>query len=366
MSSISSYQYGLRFIRPLIPDPDAWTPYLASAYRARHFSNFGPAAALFETGMAERFANGRSAISVSNCTAGLVAALHGLGITGKVVIPSFTFAATAHAVLQSGCTPLLCDIDPITLHLCPAALESLLKDHEVGGIMPVRALGLWDSLEPVISIADSRSIPVVIDAAPTLGAPKQPASSPDHVEVFSLHATKTFAIGEGGVVFAPSFLEGSIRSATNFGIVNGDVMMGGANAKLSEFQAAIGLAVLASFTSIVERRSRIAARYNANLSQRASVERVWNIDAASWATFPLLLKPGIDQQAIISTAARSGVELRSYYQPLHQMRYFAGAMQGPLQNTESVARRTLCLPIYTDMTDAEQDKILSVLADVME
>lgn len=356
-----------RFIRPLLPPPDRWIPYLEPAYAERRYSNFGPVNHRFEAAMEARFGGGRAAVTVSNATVGLSVALTALGVTGHVLVPSFTFAATALAVQAAGCVPVLCDCDPDTLTLsAKSAAEAARRLDRVGAILPVRPFGMVGELAELEALAQAHDSHLVVDAAAALGAPDGDNRTSRLTEVFSLHATKTFPIGEGGLIFAVPDRKSALCSAQNFGFNGQDTVRAGTNGKMSEFQAAIGLAVLEDFDQVIRCRQTVAGRYEAALAGSPRVERVWRTPSSPWSTYPVLLREGLDADQVIDEAARRGVELRRYYRPLHGMPHFRDSPRAAsLSVTERIAPRMVCLPVYSDMTAAEQDDILDRLAGLV-
>jgi dTDP-4-amino-4,6-dideoxygalactose transaminase len=153
-----------------------------------------------------------------------------------------------------------------------------------------------------------------------------------------------------------------MRRALSFGFAEQETICLGANGKMSEFHAAIGLSVLDDFDGVIRRRQIVANRYAEILSRSTKVDRVWPTALSPWSFYPVLLRLGVDLQAIIDGAANRGVELRRYYRPLHGMKHFKHQLcVGALANTQDLASRIICLPVYSDMTDHEQNEILSLL-----
>ncbi len=128
----------IRYIRPVLPSPKEWTPYLEESYAAGYFANFGPTVRRFEQRLRKEYARERAVVTAPNATNGLLVALQALGVCGKVLIPSYTFPATAHAVLMAGCTPVFCDISEDTWELDPAAVAKALQDPDIRAVMAGR------------------------------------------------------------------------------------------------------------------------------------------------------------------------------------------------------------------------------------
>jgi dTDP-4-amino-4,6-dideoxygalactose transaminase len=355
----------LRFIRPTIPEPREWLPFLADSYRQRLYSNFGPAATRLEEALAEKYGGGRRALLTANATAGLTVALQAFRVRGSVVVPAFTFPATAQAVLQAGCRPLFCDVSPRTWELDLDALAALLRGRNpIGAVIHVRSFGFCRDLGPLENLLRGRGIPLIIDAAAALGGRLDDGrwcGGQGDVEVFSLHATKVFGIGEGGVIFAPPEREAELRCVLNFGLQCRDIVLPGMNGKLSDFHAAVGLAVLARIDAFIERRTHIARRYARTFHHTAMLQLPPAAGAPSWQTFPLRLLDG-SADALALRAYEKGVELRRYYAPaLTDSTLFAGAASGRVETARALVRGMICLPIYSDMTDPEAGQVIDVV-----
>src|SRR5207248_1648525 len=139
------------------------------AYTLKRFSNFGPVVVRLEDELTRKYGNGRRAVLVASGTAGLVAALVALDVQGPVVVPAFTFPATAQAVLQAGCTPVFCDVAAETWELDPEALEHLLRTEKVAAVLHVRSFGFCRDLGGVEAIARRYGVPLLVDSAAALG-----------------------------------------------------------------------------------------------------------------------------------------------------------------------------------------------------
>jgi dTDP-4-amino-4,6-dideoxygalactose transaminase len=353
----------IRYIRPLLPPLHEWSAFLDASYASRYFANRGPAVRLFEESLQAKYARGRAVVSGPNATATLVCALQALGVQGPVLTPSLTFAATPQAVRMAGCTPTFCDIDPDTWELDAAAAEKILEQGGIQAILHVRAYGFGHDLVRLEALAREHRIPLIVDAAAALGGRASiegQVGQQGDVEVFSLHATKVFAIGEGGAAFTRPELAEAFRQASNFGIRQADVVVPGLNGKLADFQAAVGLAVLERIDTYIEQRRRVAAFYHGTLSAQPRLRHAPPPDLAPWQSYPLLLSPAMDIAALVERALGLGLELkRGYHLAMHQTGYFRRFTATPLPVTEDISAHTLCLPVYSDMS-------LELAARVME
>ncbi len=350
------------FVRPELPPVEAWGPLLEPAYQARYFTNFGALETRFSEALAGRFASEGSAVTLANnATVALSAALLAHGVRGKVAIPSFTFPATLDAVLMARCEPVLCDVSADTCEMDPDSLSKAMDEHEIAAVMPVRAYGFVRDFAPLVELARSRSAVVVVDAAAALGAGKV-QTAPDVTEVFSLHATKAFGIGEGGAIFSDAALRPRLKQAMNFGLRPDRQFDYGFNGKMSEFQAAVGLAHLSRNDALVEGRRRMADWYGRRLEAHPRVTVLANPGPTAWSNFPILLPDGADAQAFQDFCHGRGYQVRRYYWPtLHEGYAEPVLCVGGLDQASSLAKRAICLPLYPAFTDEEAAEIALVL-----
>lgn len=367
----------IRFIKPTLPLPAEWLPHLQPAYDAAWFTNFGPVHERFAAALTEKYGSAqRVAVPVANATAGLTALLIAFGVQGAVIVPSFTFAASAQAILHAGCTPLFCDVDPATWSLDPLCLERLLAEAGtgmVGAVMPVRSYGFAQDFSALEAVCRRHAVPMLIDSAAGLGGRLDDGGwigQQGDAEVFSLHATKVFGIGEGGVVFcAPERVE-ALKVALNFGIRGATIGGRGLNGKLSEFHAAVGLAMLDHIDRHIDDRNRYVARYRALLAplvEKGLVTLPQHAGRAPFQTFPLRLAEGLDAAAVLTLAAERGLELRRYYFPLlHRQPGFSDARQTTLSVSEALAPQMLCLPVYSEMEEGLPEQVVAILRECLQ
>jgi len=361
------------FVRPDVPPPDRWTPHLDETYRKRQFTNFGPAEQALTAKFREKYLDPEmTCVLCSNATIGLTAALIALGLKGRVVVPSFTFPATLHAVLNAGCEPVLADVDPDTWELSPSAVERILRaDDGIVALMPVRVFGFVRDLSALRAVAAARELPIIVDAAAALGGLPMGDDrlvGRHEIEVFSLHATKSFAIGEGGALFAHGELQTPLKRALNFGIEPDRRFGFGVNGKMSEVQAAVGHPVIEAIDAVVEGRSRMYRFYCDLVADMAcGIETAKDIGPASYSNFAALFPAGTDCEAIAGHAAEEGVQLRRYYFPSLADGY-TGEVRNPFGTpvADDLSRRMICFPLYSNATADELDEIGGVIRRAVE
>lgn len=356
------------FIRPCMPTTTAWTPYLECSYAAKRYSNFGPANELLEARL-EQFvgSSGRRAILTASATDGLAAVLMGLEIRGEVAVPSFTFAATVQSVLMAGCTPLLCDVDAESWELSPTTLTAALT-RGVKAVVHVRPFGLCRDLTPLAQICRVAGIPLIVDSAAALGGRipgGQRVGGQGTAEVFSLHATKPLGIGEGGLILCSEEDHDRILQSLNFALT-AERFRRGLNGKMSEFAAAVGLAVLDVAEETLCRRKAVADRYFDFFRSAPGIAGAASPGAAPWPCFPVLL-PGSSRVDIVVKMARShGLELRCYYRPpMHKIVPAELAFLLPAPNSERLSNGMVCFPVYSDASAEEQAEILMIAQEIL-
>ena len=260
------------FLIPDLPESQEVLPFLRKIDENRWYSNFGPLLHSFEEGLCNAFFPELSVaderlVACSSGTSAIELALLSLNLpkNAKVLIPSFTFAATATAVIRAGYRPIFTDVDPGSWLLTPDIAKQVLNFLTVDAIIPVAALGVPQDAAAWDAFAKETGIPVVIDAAAALGHQR---IGQNITVCFSLHATKAFGIGEGGlIVTSSSSSAASIRKLSNFGFSNFVIAQAGSNYKLSEYHAAVGLAQLQRLKTIFRRRESVRQAYREKIDQ---------------------------------------------------------------------------------------------------
>jgi dTDP-4-amino-4,6-dideoxygalactose transaminase len=352
-------------IRPNPPKLSELTKELAEIERSGIFSNYGPVNSRLEDRMvANVFAGKGSCLTVANATLGLMLAIKqavGWKPNGRyALMPSFTFAATAHAALWCGLTPLLCDIDRETWLPDPAAEAALLKQfgNDIAVIVPNATFGNCLDLARYHKLSAEHGIPVVIDAAASLGsldADGQPFGvGSRHPLVFSMHATKSFATAEAGLIYcADNATIASLRTMGNFGFGEPrSATMPGLNTKLGEVTALLGLTKLREIESISEHRQGLYELYRSLLSgftfQRMTGSRTAH-------QFVSVLVPEAQANHVSQVAAalaRHGIGSGRYFVPhLAEQPFFRQAcVAADLTTTEAISRRVIALPMSDFLT----------------
>jgi dTDP-4-amino-4,6-dideoxygalactose transaminase len=279
-------------------------------------------------------------------------------------MPSFTFAATAHAAIWAGLTPLLCDVDPDDWTACAAAEEEAFRRHgeRIAVVVPYATFGEVIDLDRYRTYENRFGVGVVVDAAASLGTLDSAglgfATGSRFATVFSMHATKTFATAEGGLIYsADEERMARLRSMINFGFDGArEAVRAGVNAKLPEVLGLLALAKLNEIEAVANHRAALFAEYHARLARHFAVQ---NVRAKRQAAqfMPMLLPQALAgaRPAIMAALASKGIGSGAYFSPhLAQQRYFARtcvAMPTPV--ADEIGGRMLSLPLTDDMTAAD-------------
>jgi len=346
------------------------------------FSNHGPEARAFEQETVEQLFGGSGAsLAVGNATLGLMIAIReAAGPTPRAgtlaLMPALTFAATAQAAIWSGLTPLICDIEPDGWTADPAQEEALLIRYagRIGVIVPYATFGTAIDLDRYAWLARRHRVGVVVDAAASLGTINISGhgfgTDAPFAVVYSMHATKTFSVAEGGLIHsADTALIARLRCMTNFGFEQGrSATLPGLNAKLPEVIALMARAKLAELDTVCDRRAAIDAAYRAALPGCGVAIETQVSQGQRQATqfMPMLLPATLapHREAIIGALAETGVGAGQYFSPHigEQPLFRDTAMIEPTPVADDVGKRMLSLPITDAMHPADATIIVQRLA----
>jgi dTDP-4-amino-4,6-dideoxygalactose transaminase len=365
----------IRFQAPVLPPVPSVAAYFAVAERDRWFSNQGPCLKLLIERMEAYLGQGLHCVPLANATSALALGLRALARPGgprrEVVLPSFTFAAAVSAVLWAGLEPVFADVEEESWRLCPDALDAALERGTVAAVLAASTFGSPPSKASRVrwqTAGAQAGVPVLVDSAAGFGAVTgggERLGGQGTAEVFSFHATKPFAIGEGGLlVSADAEVVDRVARLANFGFAAGSVDAEvGLNAKLAEWPAATALAVLDGFDDVLAARRAAAAELLAGVVSHGYRPQATDGDPA-WQFVPVLAPSRAVRDAAITIAAADGIELRAYFSvPLHRMPAFGGLpVAGSLDVTERLAGRVLSLPMANDQSADDRRRIAAALA----
>jgi len=343
----------------------------------------GPQNAAFEKALAA-YLGASHAVLVSSCTTALHLAvlLADLVPGDEVIVPSYTFVATANALLYAGVKPVFADIDPLTYNLNPLTLSQALTPR-TKAVLTVDQFGLPSDLDAIEAFCQSHKLRIIEDAACALGAVYRgrKIGSRGRLVTFSFHPRKSITTGEGGaLVTDDAALAEKARLLRSHGVSVSDMdrhkakgvtfesyLELGYNYRLSDIQAAIGLAQLKRIDFILDKRRMLARRYDDKL---ASLEWIAPPHVPAWAlhpyqTYAALVSPKapVNRNTLIQRLAEQGISSRRGIPPIHREPYMKKRLdrEVSLPVSDDISERTLILPLYPQMTDAEQDQVVAAL-----
>jgi len=367
-----SFTEPLHVGRPNIGDRDRLLARIGSILDRRWLSNQGPVVSEFEERVAE-YVGVRHCVAMCNATVALEIAIRALELTGEVIVPAFTFIATAHALQWQEITPVFCDIDPVTHTLDPGWVERMITPRTTG-IIGVHVWGRACQIDSLAAIARDNSLSLLFDAAHAFGASYKGRMIGGFgaAEIFSFHATKFVSCGEGGAVATnDDELAHKMRLMRNFGFAGLDrVVYIGTNGKMSELSAAMGLTSLEGvdeFVAVNIRNYRVYANELATIPGLALLP----YDGAERCNFQYVVvevDPYLTQLSrddLIEVLTAENVLARRYFYPgCHRMEPYASLFphaQLVLRATDAVARRVLLLPTGTAVGVDEIQNICRIL-----
>lgn len=357
--------------QPHLPPLEEFIPYLEKIWESKWLTNNGPFHQELEVALAKHLGVEHLAL-FTNGTLALVTALQSLRISGEVITTPYSFVATAHSLLWNNIRPVFVDIDPLTLNLDPDRIEAAITPQTTA-IMPVHCYGNPCNVERIQKIADACGLKVIYDAAHAFGVHFKNESLLKHgnLSVLSFHATKVFTTFEGGAIVCPDAeTKQRIDYLKNFGFADEvTVMAPGINGKMNEVQAAFGLLQLKHIAFAVARRKAVDLRYREALR---GVPGISLLPAPpdtlrNYAYLPIMVGPhySISRDALYQRLRDAGIHARRYFYPLisdmPMYRGLSSAAAANLPVAQRIAAEILCLPIYPDLAEIDQERVIAIV-----
>ncbi|WFF74414.1 DegT/DnrJ/EryC1/StrS family aminotransferase [Proteiniclasticum sp. QWL-01] len=297
---------------------------------------------------------------------GVIAAL---GLTGEVITTPFTFASTTHAIVRNGLTPMFCDINLDDYTIDVDKIEGLITE-KTSAIIPVHVYGNVCNVENIDRIAKKHNLKVIYDAAHTFGVEVngKGIGTFGDASMFSFHATKVFNTIEGGAVtYNDSSIKQVLNDLKNFGITGPEsVEYVGGNAKMNEFQAAMGICNLRHVNNEITKRKKVVERYNANLEGIAGIKLSQEQDGieSNYAYFPVVFDGyKMSRDEVFEILKENDIVARKYFYPLtNSFECYKGLYDvGKTPVAKYVAERVLTLPLYADLDMKDVDRICEII-----
>jgi dTDP-4-amino-4,6-dideoxygalactose transaminase len=353
-----------RFIAPTLPDLEKVIQNYGQAFESGLITN-AKCVARFEESAAE-YLGARHCVAVSSCTSGLMLVMRALGLTGEVIVPSFTFFATGHAIRWNSLRPVLADCDRRTWNVDIADIESKITPR-TSAILAVHMYGNPSDVRGLESVAARHGLKLIFDAAHAFGSKYRgiPTGQFGDAEVFSLSPTKLLVAGEGGLVATnDALLAQALRVMRNYGD-NGsyDPEWIGMNARMSEFNAALALTGLPLLEAKVTRRNEVARLYTERLAELPGLrfQAVHPEDVHTFKDYSIHVKPeefGLDRNELAAALLADNIETKKYfYPPLHKQTLYKQFKTVDLPATDFVADNILSLPIYEALSNETIERV---------
>ena len=351
----------------------------------------GPQTRLFEQAFTNYLGGGLESIAVNSATAGLHLALEalGIGLGDEVIVPTLTFTATAEVVRYLGADPVLVDVDPVTLNIDPACIRAAITPR-TKAVMPVHYGGLACRMGEILAIAKEHGLKVIEDAAhalPTTWRGTLVGQLASDVTVFSFYANKTITTGEGGMAVTrnPDLakrmrvmrLHGMSRDAFDRFTSQTpawyyEVVAPGFKYNMTDVAAAMGIVQLSRLPDFVKRRQYLANRYQAQLAGLPLVlpTEAPSGDVHAWHLYVIRLAPSArtTRDQVIQALSDRGIGTSVHYVPLHRHPYWRDRYQltpEMFPHADAAYQTMLSPPLFTAMSDADQDRVISALHQLL-
>jgi len=308
------------------------------------------------------FTNGHMALEL---------AIQAMNLSGEVITTPFTFASTTHAIVRNGLTPVFCDVDPEDFTIDVNQLESLITDR-TSAIIPVHVYGSICNVEEIERIAKKYGLKVIYDAAHTFGVKYKGKGIGAYgdASMFSFHATKVYNSIEGGAItFHNEEFGEQLQRLKNFGIRSEEVIDSiGANAKMNEFQAAMGLCNLRHVEEEIEKRRKVYEKYVELLSNVEGIQLLKQQEdvQSNYAYFPVVFHEkefGASRNEVCEALKQEEIYARKYFYPLtNEFDCFHGKYD--VNDTPvalHISKRVLTLPMYADLSIEDVERICNVI-----
>ena len=356
--------------RSSMPELDEYINEIKEMWDTHWLTNMGPKHRQLQEALCdfmgvenvELFTNGHMAIELT---------LQAMGLQGEVITTPFTFASTTHAIVRNGLEPVFCDVDPVTFTMDTRKLETLITERTCA-ILPVHVYGNICNIDEIDRLARKYGLKVIYDACHTFGETYKGKGVGcfGDASCFSFHATKVFNTIEGGAVtFHDKSLGDALYDLKNFGIHGPEeVSAVGANAKMNEFCAAMGLCNLRHVRDEISKRQKVAARYRSHLEGVAGLQlnAVQPEVESNYAYFPVVFHEqafGASRDQVYDALAVHDIFARKYFYPLtNSYSAFHGkynALETPV--ALQISKRVLTLPMYADLALEDVDRICEII-----
>ena len=345
-----------------LPNKEKYQKYVDEIYANGWITNNGPMVKELEKRLAE-YLGVKNIVLVASGTVALEIAYRTLDLEGYAVTTPFSFVATTSSLVTNGIKPIFADIDPQTLNIDPNKIEELITPH-TSAIVPVHILGNACDVEAIDEIAKRHGLKVIYDAAHVFAVKYKDESILNYgdISTLSFHATKLFHTIEGGaLIINDDRLVEKARYLRNFGIENQESIPElGTNAKMNEFEAAMGLCMLDEMEVVLQKRKDVYERYEKELDGLVQFQKKNINSTKNYSYFPIILKDEGQMLKIQKALNEKQVFPRRYFYPsLDTLSYIEPKQYSPI--SRDISNRILALPMYPELEESEQKLILDII-----
>lgn len=345
-----------------LPSKEKYKEYVDEIYQNNWITNNGPLVQRLENRLAD-YLGVKNIVLVSSGTTALEIAYRTLDLKGFVVTTPFSFVATASSLVTNSLLPIFADIDKNTLNINENNIENYITKN-TSALLPVHVFGNPCDVETIDSIAEKNGLKVVYDASHAFGVKYKEISvlSYGDISTLSFHATKLFHTIEGGaLIINDDALVEKARYLINFGIKDPETIPElGTNAKMNEFEAAMGLCVLDDIEMIIERRKAVYNRYYISLKKLAFIPEPKDDTTRNYSYFPIVFNDEQQRIRIQKALNKHNVFPRRYFFPsLDTLDYIEPKQFASV--SRDISTRILCLPMYPDLEIENQEKIITII-----
>lgn len=360
--------------RPSLPELNEYIDEIKGIWENRLLTNMGPKHRELESLLMEY--SGASNVSLfANGHLALESALDALNLTGDVITSPFTFVSTAHAIVRKGLRPVFCDINPVDYTIDVTKIEELITER-TSAILPIHVYGNICEVESIARIADKYGLKVIYDAAHAFGVIKDGINVGNFgdISMYSFHGTKVYNSIEGGALFySDDNLKGRMESIANFGITERqsvDYVSG--NAKMNEFQAAMGICNLRHIDREIENRKKVVYRYRENLAEFDGIVLSQDKEGvlSNYAYLPIIVNEDIcgrNRNEIYEGLMKEQIYCKKYFYPIvSNLECYKNFNFGKTPTAEYISERVLCLPLYAELTFMQVDYICHIIKEILQ
>lgn len=352
--------------KPFLPPIEEYQKLLTNIWTRQWLTNNGPLVNELEHKLKDYFEL-ENLLYVSNGTIAIQLAIKALNLSGEIITTPFSYVATTSCIVWENCKPVFVDIDPLTLNIDPEFIEAKIT-NQTTAILATHVFGNPCDIESIERIAQKHNLKVIYDAAHCFGTKYKNKSvfAYGDISTTSFHATKLFHTVEGGAVFTGSkILLKQLEILRNFGHNGPESFAGlGINGKNSEFHAAMGVLNLNYIQSILDQRKLLSERYSKNLVNfSCQYQLITNDTHYNYSYFPIILASEDQLKNVISVLNANRIFPRRYFYPsLNSLPYVNDT--GDLNNSDSISKRIICLPLYHTLNIEDVDYICMILKNI--